>query len=343
MPRSVGASTDKMGIVTTEKGQACWSFNSLFVPHQQAEQAEESLRRFVKYGIGDPATGRAAKLLLLTGPSRSGKTAILTRLQRQFPSTTSEGADCRPIIMHTLLEKTSIKELATGLLIKLGDGAPDKGTRARKLDRVGHHLREQGVKAIILDEGHHLIDSDSSKVIYSVSESIKNLLNLGLCPIVLSGMPQTEIVVEENPQLQGRLFSRCRLTGLDWRNPDERKTFRLILHRFDQETPLPRRANLGDTDLAVRIWLCTDGLVGLVAQLLETAIIDAIEEGATSLDRSRLAAAFEKLRLVEPDSNPFRKMTIKADEPLVPLQKSSYLARKTKLRAGKRSVEEMPI
>ncbi len=319
------------------------SFSSLFVPYERVKSVDQALGRLLKYGAGDPVAGKAAKLLMLTGPARSGKTTLLNRFQQLYPTTTLGDADTRPIIVHGLIEKTSIKDLATGLLIKLGDGAPDKGTRAKRVERVAHHIREQRVRLIILDEGHHLIDSDSDKVIYSVSESIKSLLNLGLCPIVLSGMPDTEIVVDGNPQLQGRLFERCRLTGFDWKDLDERTTFRLILHRFDTETPLPKRASLGDPGMALRIWRATHGLVGLVAQLLESAVVDAIEEGAECLMQARLAAAFDKLHSRDAETNPFRKRSVSADDEPIKFGPAMKLGRKTGLAKGKRRNPEMPI
>ncbi len=319
------------------------SFSNLFVPYQKVTYVEGALRRLITYGAGNPKTGKAGKLLLLTGPSRGGKTAILSRFLEEHPRSVGHNADSRDVIMEKIPEQCTIKDLLEALLVQLGDGAPDKGTKAGKLRRVTHHIREQRVQTILLDEGHHLIDSDSTRVLYSVSESIKSILNIGLCSVVLAGMPETEDVVEANPQLRGRLLEHCKLDGLNWHDKEEQKTFRLILHRFDQETPLPSRAGLGDPRLALRIWLATRGLVGLVAQLLETAVIAAIEDHADHLTQARLALAFDAIHSNREKANPFRRQNVSEADSPIDLSPASRRSRKTRLHRGNRRKPEMPI
>ena len=100
-------------------------FNSLFIAHDQASCVMEALNRLLKYGYGSAVDGKSAALVLLLGPSRSGKTVTLHKFISKFATEVTLTGEYRPIVMFGIPEKCTIKTLLTGLLIAFGDPAAE--------------------------------------------------------------------------------------------------------------------------------------------------------------------------------------------------------------------------
>jgi len=308
----------------------------LFIPHDHAEAALKALDRTMKYGHGYQRG--STKLLLLLGPSRSGKSLILERFESKFPPFEEETGFVRPIVYISIPEKSTIKALLTALLQAYGDPKSEMGTTVNKLARVKLHIQEQRTQLLILDEGHHLFDPDADRLTYSVSESIKSILNLGLCPLVLAGMPHTSEVVNRNPQLKGRLLDVVKLNGLRWNHDKEQVLFRAILYKFEKESGFPAPSGLSGKELAHAIWKASDGLIGLVSQLLVSAAIRAEEDGSSCLSVRHLFEAYNSLHATDNTVNPFG-----SPQPLtLTVAGKPSQDRRTSLRKGKTTKLRLP-
>jgi type II secretory pathway predicted ATPase ExeA len=312
----------------------------LFIPYDRAESVLNALDRIMRYGYGNQKDGVSSKLLLVLGPSRSGKTLALKKFASKFPHAEEKTGFIRLVVYVSIPEKTTIKALLTSLLEAYGDPRAEFGTAINKVTRVRHYIKEQRTQLLILDEGHHLFDPDKERLTYSVSESIKSLLNLGLCPIVLAGMPHTAEVVNRNDQLKGRLLETIKLNGLRWNDEAEQTLFRKILHKFERESDFPERSGLGEKDLAYAIWRATNGLIGLVSQLLMRAIIEAENCGSKKISRENLSEAYNNLHAADDSLNPFAHQV--SSEPVTP-HGNKGSNRMTKLHRGIRTKLRLPV
>ena len=223
--------------------------------------------------------------------------------------------------------------MPTKLLHALGDGAAERGTAVNQTLRIITLVNDCGVEIIILDEFQHFIDSDSKVILDSISNWLKDLINETKKPVVLVGMPYSEIVLQANPQLERRFSMRESLDPFSWDTPTGQKEFKSFLKHLDRRLPFPKRSNLTDHETAFRIYCATNGFLGYLMKLVRRAAILAIDRSAVCLDFDLLAEAYdERLASRAPKrANPFRVEFEQLNiEPFVP---ADFISRKTNSRS----------
>jgi Cdc6-like AAA superfamily ATPase len=234
--------------------------------------------------------------MLITGVQGAGKTTLIRRYAREFHRTVTLEKTSVPVLTISIPVPATIKGLATKLLAELGDPAADKGTVSSQTLRLYKYLQKCDVQLIILDEFQHFIDRESLKVLRTVSDWLKNMLNDTTIPIILIGMPKSETVLDEkeNVQLKRRFPSRERLEPFGWKNIKEQEDFRRFLKLLDEGLPLTERSHLADNVTAYRIHCATGGVVNYVMRLVRGAAVLALQQGMEKIDLEILAHAFEE-------------------------------------------------
>lgn len=285
-------------------------FKKAFVPYGAARLVEAELEKIHHLGhLG--SHGESANCLLITGESGSGKTASLRAHEQRYPVVHEPFRDRRPVLYVDTPARCSIKSLAEVIAVKLGIPKPS-GSVATLTERIAHHLKHQGVELLIIDEFHHLVDRKSQAVAFDVADWVKTLLNEGLVPIVLAGLPSAKKVLEYNEQLQRRSIGHIALQPFNW--DADRAEFLSVLKAL--ETVLPVPCDLGDEATAFRIHSFSTGRIGYITQLLEVASLIALDEKAGVIDHSILARAIERLLgSSEAVFNPFRVSPVQALAP----------------------------
>ena len=127
-------------------------------------------------------------------------------------------------------------------------------------------------------------------------------------PVVLIGMPNSEVILKANPQLERRFSMRETLEPFCWNEPNKQTEFRTFLQYLDQALPFPNRAHLSDKDTAYRIFVATDGVIGYVMKLVRRAAILAIDQKYDRVEIELLAKSYdERLASRAPERiNPFK-------------------------------------
>jgi hypothetical protein len=246
--------------------------------------------------------------LLITGLQGAGKTTLCREYVRKYPRKITREGRIIPVLSTFVPSITTKKSLPTKLLHALGDGAAEKGTSVTQTLRIINRVDDCGVEIIILDEFQHFIDRDSSAVLVNVSDWLKDLINETKKPVVLVGMPHSEVVLRANPQLERRFSMRESLEPFGWGTTAKQGEFKFFLEHLDRHLPLPKRSNLSDHEMAFRIFCATYGLIGYVMKLVRRAAIMAIDRATDCLDIELLAEAYDE-RLAAGISgrvNPFR-------------------------------------
>ncbi|HZS45372.1 MAG TPA: TniB family NTP-binding protein [Blastocatellia bacterium] len=246
--------------------------------------------------------------LLITGYQGAGKTTTCRSYANRFRRESGRSGVRVPVIATAIPVPATTKSLVTKLLMALGDPAADRGTVVNQTLRLKHLLKACGVELIILDEFQHFIDRDSNLVLNTVSNWLKDLLNETNIPVVLAGMPYSDVILQANAQLERRFSLRLHLDPFGWETIEQQIEFRTFLAQVDQFLPLPKRSELQAEEMAYPLYFATNGIIGYVMKLLRTAARFAIERSLSCIDLSLLAEVYqERLASSAKDRpNPFR-------------------------------------
>lgn len=258
--------------------------------------------------------------MFIGGLPGAGKTTLQNHYLRRFPREVRDRAIHVPVLCGRVPNRATDKTLVTELLLRLEDPAAESGTSHNQTIRLRRFIEACGVKLIILDEFQHFLDKDSWKVLKTVSDWLKNLIDEAGVPIVLIGMPYAVHILDAlgNEQLQRRFAVRATLDPFNWGTQDERTEFRAFLKTVDDQLPLNEPSRLFDPLTAFRFYCATNGRVGKVMKIVRRATELAVDQGLEHLPLDVLADAYDdRLRDDYPDrDNPFR--TDKADLKIIP-------------------------
>lgn len=246
--------------------------------------------------------------LLVTGPTGAGKTTLATLYAARHPRRIGDGGVEAPVLIASIPVPATAKSLVTRLLVALGDPLAERGTTVGQTVRLVRLVRECGVELIILDEFQHFIDRDSNHVLSTVANWLKDVLNETNVPLVLMGLPYSDVILRSNEQLERRFGRRASLDPFGWETADDRTEFRTLLTHLDRALPLDRTSHLGDAEIAYRIFCATGGVLGFVMKLVRRAMALAVGRSREALDLALLAEAYDE-RLASANAgrpHPFR-------------------------------------
>lgn len=320
------------------------ALKKVYIPHPRAQRVLKALDRLMRYGNLGLEVGSPARCVLLTGLSGSGKTALLLRWARQFRVETTGLKDRRPVLYVEVPPNCTPKALSEHMLRALGipEDFVARGTEVSLTERVKHHMREQGVRVVILDEFQHLIDSKSQRVIYRAADFVKGLLNAAICPFVLAGTPEAAAVYEENVQLKRRSVGRYSLKPFDWNVQADQDLFRRAFDEYEKHLPFAKPSGLARKSIALRLHYFSSGLFGRGVDLLVATAIRGLEEGAECIDLDLLRETAEDFR-DEDDPDWFNPFDDSELQQLEAPKLDERRSRVTRLRKGKRKVRQADV
>lgn len=253
-----------------------------------------------------------AEGLLVQGDTGAGKTTIMKLYARDYPRTITEDGSLIPVLCASVPVPATCKSLASALLTAIGDPVAEKGTQISQTNRLKKYFQACNVELLILDEFQHFQDRDSKKVLKTVSDWLKLLMDQTRVPIVLAGLPYSHTILDEvgNEQLQRRFATRIELEPFAYETSKERQDFRRFLNAIDDKLPLAEKSNLADLGTALCIYEATSGVVAHVMKLVRHATCLALEAGQEKLTQAILGLAYEdRLAANNPSKpNPFAEI-----------------------------------
>jgi Cdc6-like AAA superfamily ATPase len=255
------------------------------------------------------------KGMLITGEQGAGKTKLIERYVARFPRVVTPEKTIVPVLVIDVIIPATVKSLVEDLLASLGDPAAGKGTVASQTRRFCEYVKKCETRLIIVDEFQHFKDRESLKVLKTISDWLKVLMNRTKLPIILSGMPNSKDVLDAkgNEQLKRRFTWRERLEPFGWSDvegeeeqQDDMRKFLVMVEDALAEI-LPERPGLSGVDMASRIHEATGGNVDKIMKLVRHAAEIALLKGV-DVDLDLLAEAYEEqLADNAPEKgNPFR-------------------------------------
>jgi Cdc6-like AAA superfamily ATPase len=240
--------------------------------------------------------------ILLLGPTGMGKTTIclsVLNLENDRPGKTQSNRQ----ILYTSVPKSAAsnsvsgaKSLAKDLLRTLGEEIAFTGRGNYQLDDWTHllvtQLRNCGVRLIILDEFHHLVQGN--KVVEFTAEWVKQLVNKTKIPLVLCGLDKCSLILDVNPELQSR-FTEYPIRPWDYAVDEDRAKLRKFLKALDYRAPLEEWSNLSSDTNVYRFYQATSGLIRYIIKLYRFAVENAIHRGDTAVRDTDLSLAYTRV------------------------------------------------
>jgi hypothetical protein len=288
------------------------AMDEIFVEHPRVHDAHTKFEYLIEHGRCKTNGGKLC--LPLIADSQSGKTALLEHFAAS--KNTKEALEQREIpVLHVTLEaNTTRKGLAQNILEAIEEFGWEtnshRGSETVLLQRVRLALKNGKVQLLVLDEFHHLVNSDNDNVALSVSETIKRMLIKGVCPIVMSGIDDAKRALK-NKQLLQRALPPILLTPLSATNPADLKLFIEFLAKYAkamERAGVAKNATiLIQKDIPACLLETSHGVLGATCNLLKEAVCIMTYDGRDDLDRTHVAQAAEAA-LVQTglhDRNPF--------------------------------------
>lgn len=278
-------------MLTTETGSlppviAHRQFEAIF---QEIERCREMTRR-----AGE------SHCLSLEGPTGAGKTRLAQAYAAQYPPYETEAGSVRPVFYVDIPAQSTVKGLSEYLLRHLGDPLLRGNTRQADLDyRLDGLLRACVTHLVILDDFHHLLNTDTSRRRDAVSDWLKVRIKNTRKPfLVISIEHRVQAILEHNPQLSRLFAARHTLEPFPYDRADthfgeQLMEFDFFVRRAEYVTGARLSGELPREVLLARLHYATNGVVGNVMNLLTYAALLAEEKGLMVVDLTLLSTAFE--------------------------------------------------
>jgi len=243
-----------------------FSVRSNTIPHPSYSAAIRKIAGLHKKGLERNHGGG----LLLTGHSGVGKSMVLNYYKNQFPTEQEPDGLVIPVLFVITPAAPTVKNLAESILEAMGDPYSAKGSSEEKTRRIYLYLKKCRVELILIDEFQHFFDTIRRSETRTVTDWLKNLLTVAKIPVVLAGLPRSELVIQSNPQLARRFSSRFNIPPFAFAEENLQKQFRGILKTMHSKIPLTC-VPLHDANVARRIFIATNGVMDYICKLLDQA------------------------------------------------------------------------
>ncbi|HEY9204986.1 MAG TPA: TniB family NTP-binding protein [Candidatus Methanoperedens sp.] len=272
--------------------------------------------------------------LYVGGTTGAGKTTVSREYAKKYPQIEEGEITKVPVLMATIPSPATEKGMVTKILYAIGDPLAETGSKAVQTIRLMRLIKKCGVELIILDEFQHFIDRDSEKVLRTVTDWLKVLIEDTGVPLVLLGLNggsnanHSEIIFDANPQLSRRFANRHTLQPFKFSSAKEIDEFRQFLSMIDMSLPLENRSGLADMDMATRFYYASDGVVAYIMKLIKSGTSMALQRNEEHLTADILTKAFDlHVRSDKPwKINPFRCSLQEVEKALQTLEEDEKMA-----------------
>lgn len=252
--------------------------------------------------------------LCLMGSTGVGKTTLVRSYVAAFPRRETERGTRSPVLYLETPHPITVKGMTSALLDALGDPLAFKGTQPEMNARLQNFLADCGVRLVILDDFHHLIDKQTNRILRDVSEWLKVLIkNTGIVYLVVGIEGEVERILNANKQLS-RLFVREYLLPFRWQldEPESITDFARLMSYV--QTVLEVKLTTAEPwpVLLFRIHLATGGVMSNIMNLFRQAVRIQQRQGLVGqpLSLDVLADAYsQRLQPHVGVDNPFRSRT----------------------------------
>jgi len=248
----------------------------VWVDYPRAKKLMQILDDLLAY----PKRSRMPNLLII-GESFMGKTSIIEKFLSTHQRLLIEEDDGSPralvpVILITAPDTVDMKGVYIKILEEFFTAFRPNDTQVKLRHQALYLMRETGVKMLIIDEIHNLLETTMTKQ-RLVMNGIKNLSNELKIPIVGAGTDVAVKILSTDPQHASR-FDVVRLKK--WELNQE---YRGLLKAFEKRLPLRKPSHLYQKEKAKLLYTLSVGNLGNLHKLITACAIEAIETGTEEI------------------------------------------------------------
>lgn len=242
----------------------------------------------------DPLTGETRGLMLLGG-SEWGKTSLLKRMLRASDVFT-EHCDDQPgnTLLVTVPPTATLKKLGEIILARTGYQKIDPKMRgADAWELVLHRLGLCGIKLLIIDECHHMVQSGAGKDVPSAIQSLKHILqsDAGVA-LLIAGVPTLRDALLSEPSRETfRRFRECSLSRIRFGS----RAAKDFHSNFLQSARMLGLAVPPEDMFAERILFAAGGHIGVSISIAKDILRDAVKRKREVLQLEHADRAYGKI------------------------------------------------
>ncbi|WP_164887681.1 ATP-binding protein [Paenirhodobacter populi] len=307
-----------MSFVNTNTAQAFADLRGAHYTFPRAQKLREGFEWMLTDYWSKALLGRRfeARGLLVTGPSRTGKSAEIEHLLAKVNDGETAMPDGRPakIVSVMLAGTMTWKDLGVHTL-REGLHLPTRGkmTQTEIWDMVGFQARAQGVHGIHYDECQHIFPRKSVEGRAMILDSFKSLLKNPDWPLmlVLSGVDELVGHIASEEQL-AYLLRPVQFQEISLQRSEDRHELNSLCFAYADKAGVDF-SGLSTLDFFRRLTCACGNRWGLVIELLIDACVEAQTATATALTPKHFCRAFTARTGLTPGYSPF---SIETFEPL---------------------------
>jgi Cdc6-like AAA superfamily ATPase len=312
--------------------------NAALIHYPRLEELYQEIerRRRLSKLAGEP------RCMAIEGDPGTGKTTLVRTYAERFPASETEQGRCIPIFYMEMPSPATIRDAASNALHRMGDPAYNKGTAGSLSMRLTNLIQDCGVELVILDDFHHLVDSETNRIVAKVSDWLKSLIKKTGKPFLVVGIKgKVKMILKANPELSRLFGPREVLEPFLWdeARPEKAQEFARFVDYVEQAMEKQLSAEITRTEMLYRVHYATDGVVGNLMNLLRCATSLAEERGREVIDLAILSLAFrqELAEHLAHKVDPFSQPTDSGFSPVTPPQEmSTRKAKRHNKRGGNR-------
>lgn len=242
-----------------------------WIGYARADAAIEALEELLDF----PQRTRMPNLLLV-GPTNNGKTMIVEKFRRAYPSIDAADNESRvarvPVLSVQMASGPDESRFFAAILDQLGMPYDNRARLVALQDVAVRTMRLTGVRMLVIDELHNLLSGSRSR-----QRQLLNLLRwLGnelRIPLVGVGTGEALQAINSDDQLVSR-FEPFMLPL--WTEGD---AYRRLLGTLEAVLPLRRPSNLTDPALSAKILTAAEGVLGEVIAIVNRSAVLAVKTG----------------------------------------------------------------
>ena len=246
-----------------------WIRQERWIQYPRAKRILERLAELVNYPPHD-----RMPCLVIFGGTGMGKTRVVQKFLRDNRAHFDRkiGRTRVPVVSIQMPPAPIERDLYEEILVAMG-GVFAYGTSVTTLrHRIRALARQLEVRMLIIDEIHSLLAGTfrEQRIILNAIRFLANDLRI---PLVCLGTEEANQALMTDQQLADR-FSAAELPA--WEND---AAFEQLLLSFESILPLRRGSEFRDPKVHQRLLSLTEGVLGRICGLLETAAVEAIRSG----------------------------------------------------------------
>ncbi|MCW7555917.1 TniB family NTP-binding protein [Endozoicomonas gorgoniicola] len=231
--------------------------------------------------------------MLVLGEPGSGKTTLIREYLRLNPNREESERSIINVFSSEFPDKTVPREAAICFLQDLGHELSSRGLTEPELTRLLTNLMTHcGVQISLLDEFQHLIETKSYEVLEDVAKWIKILINRSNLPVVLFGMPYSNIILNCDDALAGRFMIQRKIEPFRIINKEQRQEFRAFLKVFNDSLPFSKKPGLHKLEFYSRLFAFSKGNMRRLRVLINYAAEEAILNQDDELNMEHFKAGY---------------------------------------------------